>query len=65
MIEQTKDSIKVEIEYTNGDLPYVVFWQSLNGLPCFEHHRTLVGATVRVKELELLGRIPILFLRVN
>jgi len=49
----------------HGELPFIVFWQSLNGHPHFMSFEEIGDARERVKHLDNLGRAPQLYLRLD
>jgi hypothetical protein len=63
-IEQTKETIKVDIDYQRGDLPWLLFWQSVDGRPSFKEYGTLEEINKHVNHLEAIGRHPTVYLRV-
>lgn len=60
-----KNEIKITLEHEHGDLPYLIFYQSLNGLPCFEHIRTIDEVKKRLLQLMILNRNPQLFIYIK
>jgi hypothetical protein len=48
-----------------GHLPYMLFWQSLDGRPSFKDYETLADALAHAEHLSDLGRQPALFVRVD
>lgn len=53
---------KIDLEVEKGDLPFLVFWQSLNGLPCFESFTDIDKAIDKLIYLRGLRLTPKLFI---
>jgi hypothetical protein len=64
-LTQSKTEINVKIECHNGDLPFMLFWQSLDGRPQFEYHNQFKDALVRSKYLSSLKLKPRIFLNLD
>jgi len=61
-----KIKLSLEQEIHEGDMPIILFWQSLDGRPQFKHYRywdDWLGQYLYLKDL--LGRKPTLYFRIT
>jgi len=59
------EAFDMEIALNKGDLPLLLFYQSLNGHPCFETFDNLEEMQKRHEGLKKLGRIPKAYLHLR
>jgi hypothetical protein len=64
-LKQTSKAITAKIPCEKGDLPFLVFFQSLNGHPDFRTYATVDEANRRFDELKALGLKPEVYLLVR
>ena len=59
------NAIEIHALIENGDLPFLLFYQSLNGHPEFETHGTIEATQERYNTLKALGRSPQVYLHIQ
>jgi hypothetical protein len=64
-VNKNESEIKLRLTCRRGDLPVMLFWQSLDGRPVFEYHHTVYHALDRAKCLTKLGLKPRVFLNLD
>ncbi len=59
------ESLEQDIEFNKGNLPLLLFYQSLNGSPCFETHDSMEDISNRYVSLLTIGRNPQIYLKLK